>query len=54
MVTTHNLGFPRMGKKRELKFSLEEYWKGNNTFEQLNNTADNLCVENWKTQSKLE
>ena len=28
MVTTHNLGFPRIGAKRELKFALENYWKG--------------------------
>ena len=27
MVTTHNLGFPRIGRKRELKFALETYWK---------------------------
>lgn len=24
----HNLGFPRIGAKRELKFSLESYWRG--------------------------
>ena len=24
----HNLGFPRIGAKRELKFSLEQYWRG--------------------------
>ena len=28
MVTTHNLGFPRIGARRELKFALESYWKG--------------------------
>ncbi|MEK6596531.1 MAG: hypothetical protein AABZ18_08450, partial [Pseudomonadota bacterium] len=28
MITTHNLGFPRIGRKRELKFALERYWKG--------------------------
>jgi len=27
MITTHNLGFPRIGAKRELKFALEKYWK---------------------------
>lgn len=25
----HNLGFPRIGHKRELKYSLENYWAGN-------------------------
>ncbi len=28
MTITHNLGFPRIGAKRELKFALERYWKG--------------------------
>ncbi len=28
-ITTHNLGFPRIGAKRELKFALEKFWQGN-------------------------
>jgi len=28
MVTTHNLGFPRIGAKRELKFAQEGIGKG--------------------------
>ena len=28
MTTIHNLGFPRIGPKRELKFALEKYWRG--------------------------
>ncbi|QRN41272.1 MAG: 5-methyltetrahydropteroyltriglutamate--homocysteine S-methyltransferase [Neisseriaceae bacterium] len=28
MNTTHITGFPRVGAKRELKFSLEKFWKG--------------------------
>jgi len=46
----HNLGFPRIGAKRELKFSLEKYWRGELT------QADFLaeCKErrqiNWKVQ----
>jgi 5-methyltetrahydropteroyltriglutamate--homocysteine methyltransferase len=27
MATLHNLGFPRIGEKRELKFALEKYWR---------------------------
>ncbi|RYG63331.1 hypothetical protein EON80_21455, partial [bacterium] len=27
-IKTHNLGFPRMGAKRELKFALESFWAG--------------------------
>lgn len=29
MNTTHISGFPRVGAKRELKFAVEKYWKGN-------------------------
>ena len=28
MASTHNLGFPRIGARRELKFGLEAYWRG--------------------------
>ena len=35
MVTTHNLGFPRIGAKRELKFALESYWKGQSSRDAL-------------------
>lgn len=28
MVTTHNLGFPRVGANRELKWANESYWRG--------------------------
>ncbi len=27
MATLHNLGFPRIGENRELKFALEKYWR---------------------------
>ncbi|MBP5789189.1 MAG: hypothetical protein J6W29_03035, partial [Neisseriaceae bacterium] len=27
-ITTHISGFPRVGAKRELKFCVEKYWKG--------------------------
>ena len=35
MATTHNLGFPRIGAKRELKFALESYWKGESSLGEL-------------------
>ena len=28
MTTSHNLGFPRIGAHRELKFIVEKYWRG--------------------------
>ena len=45
MTTVHNLGFPRIGAKRELKFALESYWKGESSrdelFHSINVTWDN-------------
>ena len=35
MVSTHNLGFPRIGARRELKFALESYWQGQTTRDEL-------------------
>ncbi|MHB1338317.1 MAG: hypothetical protein ACYCYG_05810, partial [Bellilinea sp.] len=28
MSATSSLGYPRIGKQRELKFALEKYWGG--------------------------
>ena len=28
MARVHNLGFPRIGAERELKFALEKHWQG--------------------------
>lgn len=54
MVTIHNLGFPRIGKKRELKFALEKYWKKEITQSGLLETANKLRQEHWQNQSKLD
>lgn len=51
MVTTHNLGFPRIGANRELKFALEAYWKGQSPREELLSVAAGLRARNWKCQS---
>lgn len=53
MVTTHNLGFPRIGAKRELKFALEAYWKGQSSLEALKQTGKDLRQGNWSLQSNL-
>ncbi|WOC14696.1 5-methyltetrahydropteroyltriglutamate--homocysteine S-methyltransferase [Pseudochrobactrum sp. MP213Fo] len=49
-VTTANLGFPRIGKQRELKFALESYWAGKTTQQELLATAKSLRASNWKLQ----
>ncbi|HTU59633.1 MAG TPA: hypothetical protein VMF89_14380, partial [Polyangiales bacterium] len=51
MATTHNLGFPRIGAKRELKFALESYWKGQSARGELETLAAELRKRNWQSQS---
>lgn len=49
-LKTANLGFPRMGRQRELKFALESYWAGRVTETDLLDTASRLRREHWKLQ----
>ena len=50
MTTVTNLGFPRIGIKRELKRALEAYWRGAHTADQLQRTAADLRERHWKLQ----
>ena len=50
MVLATNLGFPRVGLKRELKTALEACWAGKQTPEQLQQTAKELRARHWKLQ----
>lgn len=54
MVTTHNLGFPRIGAKRELKFALEAYWKGQSSRDTLTALGKELRQRHWQNQSDLD
>jgi len=54
MVTTHNLGFPRIGAKRELKFALESYWKGQSSREELMALGTQLRRRHWDNQQGLD
>ncbi len=54
MALTHNLGFPRIGAKRELKFALESYWKGKGGQNELKSTAAELRKRHWQDQSILD
>jgi 5-methyltetrahydropteroyltriglutamate--homocysteine methyltransferase len=49
-IQTHNLGFPRIGAKRELKRVLESFWAGQASEAQLLETARAIRAENWQTQ----
>lgn len=53
MATSSNLGFPRIGRKRELKKALENYWSGKIHDEELLETGKNIRLENWKLQRDL-
>lgn len=51
MTTTHILGYPRIGEKRELKFALEKYWRGEIEQAELKAVGAELRNKNWQTQS---
>ena len=50
-VVTGNLGFPRIGAHRELKFALEQFWSGNGETKQLQTTACELRKLHWRMQA---
>ena len=54
MVSTHNLGFPRIGTKRELKFELEAYWNGSSSSRQLKALGAKLRLRHWQQQADLD
>jgi len=49
-VIVTNLGFPRIGAKRELKKALESYWSGQSDEKTLLDCAAGLRAANWKCQ----
>ncbi|HEV7606730.1 MAG TPA: 5-methyltetrahydropteroyltriglutamate--homocysteine S-methyltransferase [Steroidobacteraceae bacterium] len=50
MIRAINLGFPRVGVKRELKFACENYWKGAGTRDALLTIAKDLRLRHWQLQ----
>ena len=46
-----NLGFPRIGRHRELKFALERHWRGEISEAALMAEAARLCAEHWRLQT---
>ena len=54
MTTIHNLGFPRIGARRELKFALESYWKGESPRAALQDTGAALRRRHWRDQAGLD
>ena len=54
MALIHNLGFPRIGAKRELKFAQEAFWKGQSSETELLANAKEIRTGNWKAQQSLD
>ena len=54
MTVIHNLGFPRIGAKRELKFAQEAYWKGETTAAELQDVAKALRARHWQNQAGFD
>ncbi|WP_019027101.1 5-methyltetrahydropteroyltriglutamate--homocysteine S-methyltransferase [Colwellia piezophila] len=48
----HNLGFPRIGAKRELKFSLEKYWRGDLSKTDFLTECKDRRQVNWQIQQQ--
>ena len=50
-LTTANLGFPRIGRERELKWALERHWRGELDGAGLLEVARTLRSTHWRLQA---
>ncbi|MBL4828658.1 MAG: 5-methyltetrahydropteroyltriglutamate--homocysteine S-methyltransferase [Aliivibrio sp.] len=50
-TTTHILGYPRVGSQRELKFTLEKYWRGEIEKQELLEVGSLLRNRHWGEQA---
>ena len=48
----HNLGFPRIGRDRELKWALEDYWRGDIDRAELECRGRELRARHWRLQAE--
>ncbi len=51
-MQTHNLGYPRIGSRRELKKAEEQYWAGKLSAAQLMAAAKQIRLQNWQLQKE--
>lgn len=51
-MKSHILGFPSIGKNRELKFALEKFWQNQISAEELQQTAQTLKENHWRIQQE--
>ena len=52
MTTLHNLGFPRIGARRELKQAVEAYWAGTLQQSELEHVGRSLRERHWTLQAE--
>ncbi|MCJ8169017.1 5-methyltetrahydropteroyltriglutamate--homocysteine S-methyltransferase [Atopomonas sediminilitoris] len=52
MTHAHSLGFPRIGRDRELKKALEAFWQGKLTEQGLQEVGHQLRAEHWQIQAE--
>jgi 5-methyltetrahydropteroyltriglutamate--homocysteine methyltransferase len=52
-IKTYVLGFPRIGDMRELKKILEKYWRGDASFQEVQDVAKSIRKKNWNRQKKV-
>ncbi len=53
MAIASNLGYPRLGPQRELKWALEKFWAGTIDAATLQQTAHDLRRDQWQLQQQL-
>ncbi len=53
VVHATNLGFPRIGPRRELKASLEAYWAGKSSAGDLQTSAAEVREHVWRSHAEL-
>ncbi len=49
-ISTATLGYPRIGKNREVKKALESFWRGETAQDKLLQTVKEVETTNWQTQ----
>lgn len=52
MPLVHNLGYPRIGARRELKRATEAFWSGKSSEAMLQEAARDLRAERWRGQAQ--
>ncbi|KAK9155006.1 hypothetical protein Sjap_002486 [Stephania japonica] len=52
-MTSHIVGYPRIGSNRELKFALESFWDGNSSAEDLQKVGLDLRSSIWKQMASV-